>query len=379
MTLKSGRTATYLLLRWFGTGMTGGGKPKLISESLGHCTRARGEELRRAKVVELSTGASPIDPRESMTLSAFREFYLERRAQHGDNAPRRHKKFPKLTAKTLRGHDMTLRYLEEHFGPGQMIDAIGSLAADEWLVALEGEKLAKARKVGRNYAPLGEQSIRVHIRNAKAILHWARSFDLVTANPFNDFVGTPLRVGGRGHYVSLVDFEKIVTAASSQWRCMFGLCRLAGLRRGEALSLPWSGQVTDPGGERHRVGVDWERRRLGILSDKTRRYRELPICPRLYDVLLRAFDNAEDGQVTVTGLSVNNVVRDGKRLVRAAGLTPWPKLFQAMRSSCENDLKVAGIAEPTYASWMGHSPTVSRQHYVAPLESEFAAVTAIGE
>ena len=46
-----------------------------------------------------------------------------------------------------------------------------------------------------------------------------------------------------------------------------------------------------------------------------------------------------------------------------------------MRSSRENEWKEKRVAEATYAAWLGHSPTVSRKHYVAPTETEFAAIT----
>ncbi|MFB3138111.1 MAG: hypothetical protein ACE10B_02700, partial [Phycisphaerales bacterium] len=144
-----------------------------------------------------------------------------------------------------------------------------------------------------------------------------------------------------------------------------------------ARTLPWSGQATDSEGLRHRVGVDWDRRRICVVGNhKTKqRYRQVPICPTLYDILLRVFESAEDGAVTITGLSPNNLTRIGQRIIRSAGLTPWPKLYQAMRSSCEGDWRQGGVAEATYAAWMGHSPTVSRKHYVGvPLDAEFNAV-----
>lgn len=34
-----------------------------------------------------------------------------------------------------------------------------------------------------------------------------------------------------------------------------------------------------------------------------------------------------------------------------------------------------GVAEATYAAWKGHSPAVSRKHYVAPTEAEYEAIT----
>ena len=54
-----------------------------------------------------------------------------------------------------------------------------------------------------------------------------------------------------------------------------------------------------------------------------------------------------------------------------------PRLFQSLRSSCENDLKCAGIAEATFSKWMGHSPAVSRMHYTSPTDAEFAAVANV--
>jgi len=60
--------------------------------------------------------------------------------------------------------------------------------------------------------------------------------------------------------------------------------------------------------------------------------------------------------------------------VSSLGAIPWADFFQAMRRSRENDWKQRGVAEPTYAKWLGHSETVSRKHYVSPTESEFDSV-----
>ncbi len=64
--------------------------------------------------------------------------------------------------------------------------------------------------------------------------------------------------------------------------------------------------------------------------------------------------------MAVTGLSGNNLTRLAQKHAKAAGLVPWPKAYQSMRSSCENDWKQKHVAEATYAVWMGHSPTVCR-------------------
>ena len=66
--------------------------------------------------------------------------------------------------------------------------------------------------------------------------------------------------------------------------------------------------------------------------------------------------------------------RRGVRASRTPSGTPWPRVYQAMRVTCENGWKLDGFSEPTYTAWIGHSPAVSRKHYVSPTDAEFAAV-----
>src|SRR5205823_6070153 len=75
------------------------------------------------------------------------------------------------------------------------------------------------------------------------------------------------------HYVSMAELEKLIAACNTNgWKCLIALCRLAGLRRGEAMSLPWA-------------GVDMNNRRLIVFAQKTGQRRIVPIVPRLYELL----------------------------------------------------------------------------------------------
>ena len=154
--------------------------------------------------------------------------------------------------------------------------------------------------------------------------------------------------------------------------------------------MPWFGHATDSDGQRHWVGVDWDRHRICVVgnckgSRRSLRYRELPIRPLLYRLLRKAFESSgarfqhpQSGQSdAITGISPHNLIRLAKTIAADAGLKPWPKMYQAMRSSCENDHKLRGVAEATYSAWMGHSPEVSRKHYTAPTDQEFAAVAKV--
>jgi len=276
----------------------------------------------------------------------------------------------------LREHDVALRYLIEHCGELHDLDTIGEIEAATFLDALAAGRLAHARKPGTQHYDLGEQSVRKHTRTLRAVWAWAQHHGMVTTNPFRAFHSRPLPTEP-GHHVTLTELDALLEVAPSDgWRCMFALCRLAGLRRDEARTLPWSGRVRDHRGDYRTVGIDWDTKRLYIVSTKNQRYRVVPMVPKLEVVLLDAFDKAEDGTTSITGLTPHNLTRKAQEFVRAAGLEPWLKCYQSMRVSRENDWKRDGFAEATYAKWLGHSVTVSRQHYTSPTDEEFSAATS---
>jgi hypothetical protein len=59
-----------------------------------------------------------------------------------------------------------------------------------------------------------------------------------------------------------------------------------------------------------------------------------------------------------------------ERIITKAGYTPWPRLLQNLRASCETDWVVA--------PWLGHSPKVAAQHYLTSRERHFAHVVSGG-
>jgi integrase len=255
----------------------------------------------------------------------------------------------------------------EHFGPDQPIGEITTADAEEWWKALAAGKLSGARAKGWRDTdrPLSGNSMRGFSRDAKVIFGWAKSEGLVHDNPFGDFVSLIVTTKPN-HHVTMREFRLLYRAAKDQpWRALFALCRLAGLRRGEALALTWG-------------DVDWQRRRLCLIAAKTGSYREIPMRPLLYRILMRTFEAAPEGTVRVLdAVSFNNLTKYAREAIGRAALAEWPKTFQALRSSCENDFKVRGVAESTYCRWLGHDPTVSRKHYVAPPEAEYARITGL--
>ncbi|MGF1583040.1 MAG: site-specific integrase, partial [Gemmataceae bacterium] len=169
--------------------------------------------------------------------------------------------------------------------------------------------------------------------------------------------------------------EKLLATADPTWRTILALARLGGLRcPSEVLSIEW----------RH---VDWERSQLIVPSPKTDRYdgkgsRTIPLFADLRPYLDEAFELATSSQTHVVGgghlakaqarngwKSCNLRTTFGK-LVKRAGLEPWPRLFHNLRSSRETEL-LEDFPVHVVAGWMGHDPKVSLKHYAQTTVEHF--------
>lgn len=354
---------------------------KRCGETLAKATeisKREAEARRREKQAAFIKGTQSATRPDRLTLQQFLDQYADRRRQGGDGKGFL-RQAPKLSEKTIAGHKMSIRYLIQHFGPGQDINAITLPDASEFVDALAAGKLAGARSKNRQHYNLSRQSVKCHLRNIKAALNFGVLFGLVQTNVFQQFDGKPMATSAN-YFVTVDEFDRLLEAAPNQgWRMLLALARLAGLRREAARTLPWSGWATDTDGEKHRVGIDWTRKRICLVGNhKTvKRYRELPIAPSLHKLLLTAFESVQDESAPISGVPKSNLTRNVQIIVRNAGLDPIPGLFRSLRSSCENGWKQDGVAEPTFANWLGHSPTVSRMFYTAPTDQEFAAVSNV--
>lgn len=94
--------------------------------------------------------------------------------------------------------------------------------------------------------------------------------------------------------------------------------------------------------------------------------RWIPLFAELRPYIPVAFDEAADGAVYVITRSRDPKVNLRKRLtdiIRKAGLTPWPKLWQNLRATRET-----GLADrfPIQAvcQWIGNSQAVAGSHYL---------------
>jgi len=131
---------------------------------------------------------------------------------------------------------------------------------------------------------------------------------------------------------------------------------------------------------------------MTVASPKTehiegKEYRVCPIFGRLRPFLEEARRLAPQGEVYVVGGKqgdayrataqkpggwVNTNLRTTfEKIVRRAGLTAWPRLFQALRASCETDL-MQDHPIHVVTAWIGNTPKIALGHYLQTLEADFA-------
>src|SRR5207248_687626 len=133
-------------------------------------------------------------------------------------------------------------------------------------------------------------------------------------------------------YVTPDEAQAIIDACPDlRWKVLFGLARYAGLRTpSETHLLAWG-------------DVDWHRARLKVQSPKTEHHvgherRLVPITPRLMKVLEEAFADAPDGQERIVTVRGNGHLHETMHaIIKRAGLSPWPRLWQTLRASCEKE------------------------------------------
>lgn len=214
----------------------------------------------------------------------------------------------------------------------------------------------------------------------KKLFNWAVENELVDANPFRKIRGGSQANKERIFYVDWNASARILDACESQeWRALFVFMRYAGARaESETRELRWG-------------DVEFERRRLTIRSPKTERYkggdkRSFPLFPELereFRALKSEREEAAGGPVDGAdfvfrrGLTAANMRKPFLKTLERAGVECWPKLFQNLRASCDQDVSNR-VAPHVAGELLGHSPSVAARHYLKANEADFARLLAFG-
>ncbi len=313
-----------------------------------------------AKLRDKLAAVGLIAPLEKATLQAFLDGYIAKRTD------------VKGSTAIVYGH--TRRTLIDFFGPDKPLREITPGDADDWRLSLKS-----AKSEGE---PLSDNTIRRRSGIAKQFFHAAIRKGLIPSNPFADLKAVVHANRERDYFLSRADAAKIIEACpDAQWRLIFALSRYAGLRcPSEHVSLRWS-------------DVDWERGRMLVRSPKTAHHeggesRLVPLFPELLPFLEECFNQFErehhrppagtENVITRYRDATQNLRTTFEKIIRRAGLKPWPKLFHNLRATRQTELE-ENFPSHVVCAWLGNSPRVARVHYLQVTDEHFERAIAADE
>jgi integrase len=282
-----------------------------------------------------------VQPRASKRLGEYLDQYISERRDLKENS-----------LIVLR---QSRQNLIDHFGAEKPLRDITEADAEQWRLYMVGLGLSEA-------------TIRKRCGNAKQFFRAAVKRKLVPADPFTELESSAKANKKREYFVSRQDAQKVLDACpDAEWRLIFALCRYGGVRcPSEVLTLKWS-------------DVNWDASRILVHSPKTEHHeggesRLVPLFPELAPYLHEVFAEAEPGTervITRYRQPNSNLRTQLKRIIHKAGLKPWPRLFQNLRSTRETEL-TADFPLHVVVRWLGNSQLVARKHYLQVTEEHFA-------
>ena len=337
----------YWQARWFADGVRRGinlGKKSELSR-------------RQADAKCRALAPKPVKPGKTPTLDEWGQTYQSLR--DGDTK-----------ALTRRLDSKTLDYLKAKFGNCRL-DQITPADADDfraWLLKQPVKRNGKVMVVSDKPMTLSKQTVAKHIRHVKGMFTRAKKRGLIEANPFEEVSAAAPAVAKEWAVVSLDDLAKIIAACPNHgWQMLFALCRLAGLRRGEAMRLRWCDM--DPFPKMLRVLPE-----SGEEGTK-QKARLVPVQQALREVMGRGKEwPGQSERLVCDGVSPFNLNTNATKIIKAAGLPAYSKPFHTLRKNLESEW-MAQYPVMAVCEWLGHAPAVAMKHYVRPTAEMVAKVT----
>ncbi|MEM7625890.1 MAG: tyrosine-type recombinase/integrase [Planctomycetota bacterium] len=212
---------------------------------------------------------------------------------------------------------------------------------------------------------LADNTVRRTTGIAKQFFAAAIRDGYVDSNPFQGLPCTVRPNSKRSYFITTEEAKKVTSACpDDEWRLIFTLCRYGGLRcPSELLLLTWD-------------DIDWQNQRFTVHSPKTEHHdghdmRIVPLFPEVAQALRHVHKHGRpDSKHLITRYRLSNVNLRTQlnRIIRKAGMEPWPKLFQNLRSSCETEL-AERFPLHVVTAWLGNSVSVAQKHYLQVTEA----------
>jgi len=246
---------------------------------------------------------------------------------------------------------------------------VGFLGSERDLRSIsEGDADDFRQAICRQYA---DATVAKLVKKAKQVFKAAQRRRLCESNPFAEVKAGSEQNDSRKHFVSREIIAQVLDACpDAEWRLIVALARYGGLRTpSETLRL----RVDD---------IDWAGQTFTVTSPKTKKqgkpWRVVPLFPELQPYLLEVCENAPEGAEFVISRyrdSRSNLRTQFCRIIKKAGVEPWPRLFQNLRASCETEL-ANRFPLHVVTAWLGNTPRVAEQHYLQVTPEHFAQAVA---
>ena len=266
-----------------------------------------------------------------------------------------------MAANTLRNHRQCLVRIRKFFGSTRLANLTEANAKqfNQWL---------------KRDCKLSAATVSREMRRAKQYLAAAVSAKVITENIFAGTFERREANDNRQYFVTVEMIEQVMAACpDAEWRLIVALARYGGLRvPSELMGIRW-------------CDVDWGEKRLTVDSPKNAGkrgcpYRVVPLFSELLPYLEDAYHQAAEGVEWVIarhrGTNIN-LRTQLLRIMRHAGVQPWPKLFVNMRSSRETELNDQ-YPMHVVCKWMDNSPSVALKHYLQTTDQHFADAVGVG-
>lgn len=252
--------------------------------------------------------------------------------------------------------------LIEHFGANREILSITQADAEAWREWLA----SSSNRRNKNTKKLAEATVRRRTGIAKEFARFALKAKKMIDNPFAHLSSGNKANDERQFFVTQDLFSKLVEKAPcAEWRAILALSRFGGIRcPSETMTLVWA-------------DVDFVHSRVVIRENKTKS-RVVPMFPELrpaLEELLQSLDEKPSpiDPVIATKRGSESYMRTMlTKIMKRAGVTPWPRLFHNMRATRETEL-LAIFPCKDVCDWIGNSQAVAMKHYAMRMTSSFEA------
>jgi integrase len=192
--------------------------------------------------------------------------------------------------------------------------------------------------------------------------------EILIRNPFAKVKAGTQKNPSRQRFIAHEIIDRAIEAAPDiEWKLIIAFSRYGGMRvPSEVLELRWN-------------DIQWDEGRIHVRASKTehhvgREARDTPLFPELRKLLREARAIAPaDATFIITRYRSHaaNLRTQFMRILEDAGIEPWPKLFQNLRSTRQTELTEIYPAH-VVCSWVGNTEEVAQGHYLQVTQDHFS-------